>query len=89
MLRWHRELVNYQPGCRKRTQHQMCEYCECCLMSFFNAILCANRYFQHLVASFEAKMELYRRQIEELDCHLNAISAESAMSPQSECLVFC
>ena len=28
-------------------------------------------------------MELYRRQIEELECHLSAISSETAMSPQS------
>ena len=28
-------------------------------------------------------MELYRRQIEELECHLSAIS-ETAMSPQSK-----
>ena len=48
-----------------------------------------NRYFQNLVASFEAKMELYRRQIEELESHLSAISAEAAMSPQSKSVLVC
>lgn len=43
-----------------------------------------HRYFQILVNAFEAKMELYRRQIEELESHLLAISPEAGMSSQSE-----
>ena len=46
------------------------------------SLLCS--YFQNLVASFEAKMQLYRRQIEELESHLQAISPEAGMSSQSE-----
>ena len=88
MLRWHRELVSYQPGCRKKTRHLMC-MCVTCYIDDLYLVLCVytwNRYFQNLVASFEAKMELYRRQIEELECHLSAIASETAMSPQSMCL---
>lgn len=46
--------------------------------------LCYCRYFQNLVNTFEAKMELYRRQIEELESHLLANSPETGMSSQSE-----
>ena len=45
------------------------------------------RYFQNLVNTFEAKMELYRRQIEELESHLSSVSPETGMSSQSECMV--
>ena len=41
-------------------------------------------YFQNIVNLFESKMQLYRRQIEELESHLLAISPESGMSSQSE-----
>ena len=43
-----------------------------------------SRYFQNLVKMFEAKMELYRRQIEELECHLLANTPETGMSSQSK-----
>ena len=47
-------------------------------------ILHACSYFQNLVATFESKMELYRRQIEELESHLSAANLEIGLSSQSQ-----
>ena len=48
------------------------------------------RYFQQMVSLYEAKMQLYRQQIEELESHLSALASDHAISPQSKfnCLVW-
>ncbi len=52
--------------------------------ALFAMYLLYSRYFQNLVSTFEAKMELYRQQIEELESHLSAASLETGISSQSQ-----
>lgn len=37
-----------------------------------------------MVSLYEAKMQLYRQQIEELESHLSALASDHAISPQSK-----
>lgn len=39
-----------------------------------------------MVSLYEAKMQLYRQQIEELESHLSALASDHAISPQSKCI---
>ena len=39
-----------------------------------------------MVSLYEAKMQLYRQQIEELESHLSALAGDHAISPQSKCI---
>ena len=44
---------------------------------------CYCRYFQSVVAVYEAKMELYRNQLLELESHLSVLGHDRSLSPHS------
>ena len=43
-------------------------------------------YFQHLVESFEERMQVYRKQIEVTESHLASLSQGQTLTPQGEAL---
>ena len=45
-------------------------------------------YFQRLIESFEERMFLYRRQVEEVESHLASLQQPQIASPQGICTQF-
>jgi hypothetical protein len=45
-------------------------------------------YFQRLIESFEERMYLYRRQVEEVESHLASLQQPQSVSPQGIFIIF-